>query len=133
MIFSIESKGGEKVFYKHDISLKDFQVQMLKNKNESFYYEFKDTVLSIEDGLIKNVFNNGSGKEVLIIVRLMDDVLFSQSIDVGEICEDIIKQKEMGIYFVFEKHVKVLISEISKRHQALILSNPHTVTQDDQI
>lgn len=122
LIFQLENKKTGKNIYQHEVKLIDFQKEMIKREDVSFFYTFKDIGAELEEEILSKLKLGEKKEEFSFIVKYLDSVLFQSTLDICAIEEKDVKKNEVELYFIFEKISKIIISKISEEHKNIILS-----------
>jgi len=126
LVFQLENKDKKETVYQYEVGLTEFQREILKDENISFFYTFKDISLELEDKLTYKITQNTDCDEYTMdfIIKFSDKILHKISFDTPmRIDEYAVEINEMALYFLFEKLAKIMVDKISEEHKNIILSN----------
>lgn len=122
LIFLLKNKKNKEVIYQHEIKLLEFQKEIIKNENISFYYAFKDMTAELEDGISLKMKTDGKNENIFL-VKYSDKTLYEVVLDVIGLSKEDVEKNEVELYFIFEKLEKIFVNKIIEEHKNFILSN----------
>jgi hypothetical protein len=130
LVFSIENKKTAKSIYRFDVSLLDYQIELINNNDLALFYVFKDASQEAEE-LVSKKLNLGKTREDLVIKILNGDkLLYDADFDVFGLEDGNHEKNEVELYFIFDKISKKVLGALSKAHQEILLTNPDKFKND---
>jgi len=118
--FVIKEKGKSDIIFLMDLPILGYQKDVLENV--SFYYDFKDFSIDLEDEVLSKI--ETSGEEETVFVVLYDDKTLYECDLEQKLCINDAEEKDtsLKLYYFFDKYIKMINNKILEEHKALILS-----------
>lgn len=119
----LQIKKGDEIVYQYEFGLLEFQKELMKNENVSFFYLFKDSFNELDDMILEKIKCNSKNIKNTFNIEYLDKSIYSNELSSDFIDSEIVKTNEMEIYFLLEKFSKKIIRNIDEEHKKIIMSN----------